>query len=336
MKHPFLILIYCLIALVSCQETNYSILKTSLKDIPNNHRSVELFPITEIYNPSDIYSIGDYIVVVNNNKKCNILYLYNRERMSFSRAFGLYGRAGNEYLFIDRSPKPNNDSTLFLYTDYINCSEFRINRDTIKEINKYRITNDISNNVIILNDSLVFNRTLQADHAFSIYNYRLRENQVSFGDFPDCPIKPKTDADRDNVCASSSVYNSDQRLLVTFYESLPLIRIFDMNAYKCLQEVELIDVHKQISSLDEYYDDKNVIYFSRPIATRDRIYVSLIDNQADLVPEQTSLLAMDWSGNITDKYTINKFCPIYTVSETGVFYGITFCDNNIMLCKIKL
>ena len=91
-----------------------------------------------------------------------------------------------------------------------------------------------------------------------------------------------------------------------------------------------------MSSLDEYYDDKNVIYFSRPIATRDRIYVSLIDNQADLVPEQTSLLAMDWSGNITDKYTINKFCPIYTVSETGVFYGITFCDNNIMLCKIKL
>lgn len=337
MKRQILFLIYCSIVLVSCRGVNdYPKLKISIKDIQDNCRSVEIYPIHEIYNPSDIYSIGDYIVVVNSNKQCNVLYLYSRDNMTFNRAFGLYGRANNEYLFIDRSPKANNDSTLFLYTNFLNCSEFRVDCDSIKEITKYRIVDDIRNNVIILNDSLVFNRALQSDYAFDIYNYKQRKNQRSFGEFPICPIKPNTDADRDNICVSSSVYSPDQGRLVSFYESLPLIRILDITTYKYIQEIELTDIHEQISSLNEYYEDKNIVYFSRPIATRNRMYVSLINNRANCIPKQTTLLEMDWAGNIKDKYVINKFCPIYTVSETGVFYGITFQNSDILLCKVKL
>ena len=333
----FLFLIYSLIVLVSCSEVNApSKLKLSIANIQEIGCSSVIYPINEIYNPSDIYSIGDYLVVVNNNKKCNVLYLYRRDNMMFDRTFGLYGRAGNEYLFTDRSPKINNDSTLYLYTNFVDCSEFQITSDSIREISKRRITDDIRNNVIILNDSLVFYRALQSDCAFTIYNYKQKRNMLSFGNFPISSIKYKNDADRDNICVSSSVYSPNRGRLVSFYESLPLVRIFDTNAYECIQEIELMDVQKQISSLDGYYEDKNIVYFSRPIVTSTRIYVSLINNCADFIPESTTLLGVDWTGNMVAKYVIDKFCPIYTVTETGEFYGITYHENSMMLCKAKL
>lgn len=332
-----LFLVYSSVILVACSEANEPPkLRISITDIQENYRSVGIYPINEIYNPSDIYSIGDYVVIVNNNKQCNVLYVYRRESMAFDRAFGLYGRAGNEYLFTDRSPKQNNDSTLYLYTNFVDCSEFRINSDSIREINRHRLTDDLRNNVIILNDSLVFYRALQSDSAFEIYDFKQKKNLLSFGDFPISSIKHDNEGDRDNICVSSSVYCPDLHRLFAFYESLPLIRIFDTKTYECIQEIELTGVRKQITSLDEYYEDKNVVYFSRPIATSTRIYVSLINDCADSIPEHTILLGVDWTGEIVEEYVINKFCPIYTVSEVGDFYGITFYEENMMLCKVKL
>lgn len=336
MIRQFLLLI-CFIILVSCQGVNeIPRQRIGLDGIRETCREGKIYPIKEIYNPSDIYSIGDHVVVVNNNRQCNVFYLYHRDNLMFDRAFGSYGRASNEFLFIDRSPRQNTDSTLFLYTNFVNCSEFRINGDTVQEINRLRITDDIRNNVILLNDTLVFYRALQSDCAFNIYNYKQKKNHLAFGDFPRCPIKYKTETDRDNICVSTSVYSPNRRRLLSFYESLPLIKIFNTNTYECIQEIELTNVRKQITSLQAYYDDENVVYFSRPVATKDRIYVSLINHRADFVPEHTVLLEVDWTGNIVEKYVIDKFCPIYTVTETGEFYGIALCDNATVLCKAEL
>ncbi len=330
-----LLYILLIVFLCACRDADRPRLEVSIEDIQGHCRQAELHPIEEIYNPSDIYAVGDYIVVVNSNKQCNLLYLYNRGDISFHGTFGLYGRANCEYMFADRSPKQNNDSTLFLYTDFACCSEFRFCKGTVKEVDRRRIIDDFSNNVIVLDDSLTLCRALRSDHAFDIYNYRRQKKELSFGDFPISPIRPRTDADRDNICLSVSVYSRERRRLAAFYESLPLIRFFDMDTYECVSETELVDVRKQTASLEEYYDDRNIVYFSRPVATQDRIYVSLINKRADCVPEQTVLLAMDWNGNFTGKYIVDRFCPVYTVSEDGVFYGIAF-DGGVSFCRTEL
>lgn len=337
MKSYFLLITECLLVLSSCNKaTQYSRIEFSIKTIPETHCVIDKHPINEIFNPADIYSVGDYILIVNSNRQCQVLYRYNSDDMTFDRSFGSYGRAGNEYLFIGQSPKQNNDSTLFLYTDIICCTELRIKHDTIQEISRIRITDDVSNNLLILNDTLAFYRALQSDKAFKIYNYKQRKHERSFGDFPSGSLKYKSDIDKDNICVSTSVYNQERHRLLSFYESFPLIRIFDMDKYNIIQETELTDIKGQISSLDKYYDDENTVYFLRPVATHDRVFVQLINAQANHIPEQTILLSVDWKGNITDKYILDTYCHIFTVSQTGTFFGIAFCDDSMVLCKAQL
>ena len=97
--------------------------------------------IKEIYYPYDIYSVGDDILVINKDKDNEVMYQYNSE-LSFKGAFFSYGRAGNEFTFVGRSLRDGTDSTLFLYTDWFNCTKFSLDDHGVIVADKFCILNN--------------------------------------------------------------------------------------------------------------------------------------------------------------------------------------------------
>ena len=52
------------------------------------------------------------------------------------------------------------------------------------------------------------------------------------------------------------------------------------------------------------------------IAGTDYIYVNYVNSTVtDDVPDNMVLLKMDWEGSVVGKYTLDRYCRMYTVSE---------------------
>lgn len=302
-----------------------------IKDVP-----VDTSVISELFVPSDIYSIGGDIVLVNGNKSRNVFYRYDTD-MRFLGSYLFYGNGRNEFNFISGSTQNGNDSTLCLYTDLFNCAEFLLSGDSIMVAKEYRILDGLQNNVIVLNDSLVFYRMLQGNYPFGVYNRNTGKHEKEFGNFPKSSIRPETEADRDNVCLSTSVYDRRGDMMFSFYETLPVVRIYDMSTYRLVKEIVISDAKEQIRSLDEYYDDRGVVYFFRPIFSGDMIYVAFINDSPDNgVPEDMELLTFDRNGAVVARYRLDRYCPVYTVTETGVLYGVALSGDEYVLCRADL
>ena len=336
MGEKLFFLLFCIFVALSCNRKDYEHIECSIKTMEDNIRVLDTSIIKEMYYPCDIYSVGDDILVINENKDKKIMYQYNLE-FSFKGAFFSYGRSGNEFTFIGRNLRDGTDSTLFLYTDWFNCTKFLLDDHGVRVAGKFRILNDAQNDVIILNDSLVFYRALQKNAPCHVYNYVSDELVCEFGEFPRSSIEPETDADRDNICLFNSVYDKINRLLVSFYESIPIIRIYDMVTYDLVREIQIVDGEKQTKSLDDYYEGEGIVYFLRPMIVGNNIYSLFLNTRSDdKFIEQTILIKMDLNGNIVSKYVLDRFCPIYTVSNDGIFYGISISNGEYVLCKTYL
>jgi hypothetical protein len=320
---------------LSCSRKGCEQVEYAIKAIESNDRVLDTCTIKEIYYPCDIYTLGNDILVINRDNNDKVIYRYDTE-MSFKEAFFSYGRAGNEFSFVGNYLKYGNDSTLYLYTNWFNCTEFSLDNNGITVTDNFHILNEVQNNVILLNDSLLFYRALLNDDPFHVYNYVTDEVVCGFGEFPGSSIIPETDADRDNICLCNSVYDVSGKKLVSFYESIPIIRIYDMETYDLIREIRIVDSEKQITSLDDYYEEEGFIYFLRPILIGKYIYSLYLNVKSNSNVEKTVLVKMDLNGNIITTFTLDRFCPVYTVSEDGMFYGISVLNDEYFFCKTKL
>lgn len=331
-----LLLLMCVIVCLSCGRKDYEHVECAIKTVNDHVRILDTRMIQEVYNPCDLYSVGDDILVINRDKSGKVIYRYH-SNMSFKEAYFSYGRASNEFSFIDSKLKRGSDSTLYLYTNWYYCTEFSIDERGITVTDNFPVLKDVQNNVILLNDSLVFYNALLKNCPFQVYNYVSDEVLCSFGDFPEAPIIPETDADRDNICQSSSVYDVNGRKLISFYESIPVIRIYDMVTYELIREIRIVDSEKQIASLDDYYDEKSIIYFLQPVLAGKYVYTIYLNTRSDdKFIEKTVLIKMDLDGNIVARFTLDRYCTIYTVSDDGMFYGISISGGEYFLCKTRL
>ena len=329
-------LFFCVFVCLSCSRKDYEHVECAIKTIKDNIRILDTNMIKEVFNPCDIYSVGDDILVINRDQNGKIIYRYDSE-MSFKEAFFSYGRAGNEFVFIDNCLKYGSDSTLYLYTNWFNCTEFSLDEHGIMVTDNFHILTEVQNNVILLNDSLLFYEALLNDDPFHVYNYVTNEVVCGFGEFPESSIIPETDADRDNICLCNSVYDGSGKKLVSFYESIPIIRIYDMETYDLIREIQIVDSEKQTTSLNDYYEEKGIIYFLRPMLVGEYIYTLYLNARSDSkFIEKTVLIKMDLNGNIIATFTLDRFCPIYTISDDGMFYGIAVSDGEYLFCKTKL
>lgn len=107
-----------------------------------------------------------------------------------------------------------------------------------------------------------------------------------------------------------------------------------MVTYDLVREIQIIDSEKQTASLDGYYEGEGVVYFLRPVITAKNIYSLFLNTRSDdEFIEQTILMKMDLNGNLVSKYVLDRFCPIYTVSNDGIFYGISMSMVSMFYVK---
>lgn len=293
--------------------------------------------LRELIVPSGIIAVGKDVVVVNSARdNADVLFRYDGD-LHFAGSFFAYGRAANEFVTVSGSPLQRKDSTLSLNTNLFDCTEFIVSDSEIRIGQKIRIVDEVRNNIIVLNDSLAVYRTRLEEYPYCIYNYRTQEVVSGFGDYPKSPIKYSNRNDRDNVCLSNMVYSESGNRLLAFYESLPLIRVYDATTYGPVKEITIDDALPQSSSLDGFYDWQSVIYFQNPVSASDRVYVSYINSSVpEDVPDGMVLLAMDCDGTVICKYTLDRFCGMYSVSDDGVFYGICTENGEYVLCRAVL
>lgn len=292
---------------------------------------LETRPTEEFFTPSDMYCVGDDIFIISQNRQGNILYRYG-SGLDFKGSYLHYGRSGSEFFFVDRSPCRQNDSTLFLYTDNVEKTELSIGPDTVTIASRRKIVPDLSNNVIELSPTRTFYRTLQEERPFCIYETSSGEKRY-FGKFPDSPISFQTDEDRDNVSLSVSVYCDSLGILMSFYESMPVIEVYDMGTCGKISETLLTGVRPQDATIDEFYEGDSVIYFMRPVVSGGKVYVQMVNATGNESLSGSVLLEVGWDGTVLNRYDLDRDCPIYTVSEDGVFYGLSIEDGNYLLCK---
>jgi len=329
-------LFFCFFLCLSCDRKDYEHVECAIKTLQDNVRVLDTNVVKEVYDPCDIYAVGDDFLVINRDQNANVIYRYDSV-MSFKDAFFSYGRAGNEFVFVDNCLKYGSDSTLYLYTNGFNCTEFLLDGHGITITDNFRILAEVQNNVILLNDSLLFYQVLQNDAPFHVYNYVTGEVVCEFGEFPESSIVPETDADRDNICLCNSVYDEGGKRLVSFYESIPIVRIYDMETYELVREIRIVDSEKHTTSLNDYYEEKGIIYFLRPMLVGEYVYALYLNARADSkFIEKTVLIKMDLNGNIIATFTLDRFCPIYTISDDEMFYGISISGGEYLFCKTKL
>lgn len=320
-----------IILAVSCSDKH--IVQVDYGALAEKKVQLEREELDEVFLPSDIYAAGQDVFIVNRDRNGNVLYRYRDSRNTGS--YLNYGRSGKEFIFVDRSPRDNTDSTLFLYTDYTECTELAIKEDTVEIVSQRRITDGLQNNVIVLDGSLVFYRALQESAPFCLYNTNSGEQRF-FGDFKDLPINVQTKDDRDNVSLSNSVYNDSLKVLMSFYESAPVIRIYDMAGCRLVSEIRLTGLREQTASVEDFYAGDSVIYFSRPVEACGRVFVQMVNATGNETPASTDILEVGWDGSILGKYSLDQDCISYTVSQRGDFYGISVSDGLFFLCTGKL
>lgn len=324
-------------SLSGCVDKDVEQQNVSIGQVPNIDIALDTAVIRELIVPSDIYDVGGDLVVVNSAKdKGKVLYRYGDD-LHFKDSFFSYGRADNEFTVVSGSLSQVNDSTLCLYTDLFDCTEFIVTDSGMTIGAERKILDDIWNNVVILNDSLVLYRTRMKEYPYYVYNYVRQEEVCGFGDYPKSSIKYKNRNDRDNICLSNMVYGKSADRLVAFYESIPVFRLYDAVSYSLLKEVRIEDAQRQTASLEDFYDWRSVFYFQKPIAGTDYIYVNYVNSTVtDDAPDNMVLLKMDWEGSVVGKYTLDRYCRMYTVSDDGVFYGISIENGEYVLCKAEL
>lgn len=319
----------------ACGIKNYEHLECGIESVKKSFRILDTVLIREVFDPSALYCVGENFWVVNRKQSGKVFYKYDSE-LSFHGSYFSYGRAGNEFVFVDNSLKDGCDTALYLYANWFDCTKFSFSERGIAVADNFRILPEIQNNVILLNDSLVFYRALLDDKQFHVYNYLEKEIVCKFGEFPEVPIKIGNDTDRDNVCLCNSVYAASEKKLVVFYESIPIIRLYDMNTHALVREIEIIDCEKQVVSVDDYYADENIIYFLMPMLQGNNIYVQYLNKGAAESVNETVLLKLDLNGNIVEKFVLNQYCPIYTITETGEFCGISILGGEYCFCRTRL
>lgn len=329
--------IILLILISSCAKNvsrDYS--NIDIETINYKNITTEKKVIDEIYDPYLLYVIGGNIVVVNRNRNLPVLYCYDTIALELKNTYGSYGRARNEFLQVDASPKANNDTTLCIYVNHHDCVELNISNNIISEESRISFTSDVENNAIIINDSLTFSVIRDNDSPFKLYNYKTRKLETCFGIFPKSKIHTQSIEDRDNVCNSSSVYNREHNVLFCIYESIPLIAIYDMKTLELKKTINLDGVKEQISSIDKFYEDESIIYLIKPVATSGGVYAVLVNDNGNIIPKGMNIIKFDWYGNVLQGYHFDCFCPIYTITEENVFYGLCYKEDNLYLCRTPL
>lgn len=157
-----------------------------------------------------------------------------------------------------------------------------------------------------------------------------------FGEFPQVDLDIDHIDDRDNWLVSTSVYSPFFNRLLVFYANAPIIGVYDMSSMELIRETVIKDANPQCSSLDDFYDNLNNVYFYKPVTTEECVYVAFVNGMENKEPSSLNLLVVNWDGVVSKSYNYDIFSSAYTVSADGCLYLVSQTEDGLLLHKAQL
>ena len=305
----------------------------SLKGI---HVALEGHLITELLQPFELFSVGNDVFVENFDKSDRFLYVYDAQDFSLKETFGTYGRAGNEYLEPGYLAGNVRDSVFYLNVDVDKCAKFVIRAGKTVELER---TVNHTEGVLTakrINDRQTLEANFIDKKPFRIFDSQEAKVKAQFGDFPDAGMKITAPEDAWNFFHCMPEISPDGKHMMVSYLSLPLIRLYSLDGLEETKRISFVNVVPQVKDIESFYERGWVAYFYRAVGTEKWYYVYFVNQREGDEPKGVSLLRFDWSGNLDSVFSIDHYCPFYTVTETDRFIGIGYEEDELYFYSAEL
>ena len=270
MKTNLLILLFSISLLISVGCSNdctHNRISLNLNDVKStNIKTTDSTVISELFTPYRIHIVGEYVVMLTlaQDGSENALYLYNKKSCDFLGSFISYGNANNEVFHLNSSYFYNtSDSTFLMNTNIFDESEYLIKNNAIEMINKKRITNQKSSNILKFGSDkhILINRENNSD---SEYILQTNTNDSTFtkkemGTYPNF-YNAKLDNSERFGLYNKWVTTTTKNSAYTFYTFIPLIRKYDSNLTLETEYILSDYVDYKIENIDTAKDVENVFF----------------------------------------------------------------------------
>lgn len=305
----------------------------SLKGI---HVALERHLISELLEPFELFSVGNEVIVENFDKNGRFLYVYDSQDFSLKETFGTYGRAGNEYLEPGYLAGMARDSVFYLNVDVDKCAKFVIREGKIVELERSVNRTEGVTTAKRINNRQTLEANFVGERPFCIFDSNDGETRKRFGEFPDAGMTITAPEDVWNFFHCMPEISPDGKHMMVSYLSLPLIRLYSLDGLEETKRMSFVNVEPQVKDIESFYERGRVAYFYRAVGTGKWYYVYFVNQRGGDEFKGVSLLRFDWSGNLDSVYSIDHYCPFYTVTETDQFIGIGYEEDELYFYSAEL
>lgn len=310
-----------------------------LDSIPKDIVKPLTYPMDEIQNPYAMRLYKQYLIFVNTIKSGDSpFYIYSADSLTFKKELGKFGRGPKEFYAINPFYWELTDSSFIINSNHFYRTEISLSQDSFTIINNDPISDRAMSNLLRLNDSLIVFETRSQEKEFAMYHTKTHTVLNYFSDFPKSTIHYTNMDDRDDLLEKNCIINRESQIIAAFYLREPLIRFYNFNC-QVIQEVKLKNKEQLHISLEEYYAEKENLYFSSPYPTSESMFVLFTNaNQEDSYHQQsTELQEWDWHGHLKRRFDIQAPVDLFCISEDGTtFYGLQTRDEEFIILKANL
>jgi hypothetical protein len=285
-----------------------------------------------MFNPLAMTILDDKLFVFDDVKE-DIIKAFSLPEIEFAFSYGNVGRGPNEFLKID-------NNYFMAYSNQIELLDFGVLKrlkiiddrmETFEAISLPRLKNPI-NRIQKLNDTIyVADNAMDENQEHILIDIGKNEIIKEFGDYPNDNLNVKDNIEKYQIYAKFVVSNVKQNKFAVFYQSFPILRIY--NKFGELQKNIYI---KDDNSIEYFAEnrDQNLIYFSFPYAAENFIYVMRVNKtevqiMEDLNNLKPEILVWNWDGNLVARYRLDKIISRFAVSEKyKTLYGTFMMKGN--------
>lgn len=336
MNKVFLFILF--LSLLSCKKDSKTVW-VDMDSLPIDVVKPFTYSMTEIQNPYAMRLYQQHLIFLNTIKSGDFpFYIYSADSLTFQNTLGRFGRGPKDFYAINTLYWESTDSSFVINTNHFYRTEISLSQDSFTILNNDPISDRAMHNLLRINDSLILFETNRQEKEFVLYHSKTHQILNYFGDFPNSTISYTNLDDRDDLLEKSCIINRDSQIVAVFYLREPLIRFYDFNC-QLIQEVKLKNREQAHISINEFYEEKENLFFLSPYSTSESIFVLFINANQNCTyhKQSTELQEWDWHGHLKRRFDIQASVDLFCISNDGTtFYGLQTRDEEFRILKANL
>jgi hypothetical protein len=319
--------------LISCSTNNIDCLIEYELNEPKTLNGKEINISNKLLRPKSMSIIDNKLLVFDDINE-GIFNIYDLANFKNNFTWGRKGNGPDEFQFIDDNYFRSFKNQLELIDNgklkVLTLEDSSFNVETLFHFDRSYNLNRLQK----VTDTIYFLDNNIEDDTYEHVMIDLNSSNIIkyFGSYPENHQSKLEPHIKYQVYQKFNVSNIKSGKFVTFYQFLPLIKIYSIHG-NIICKIMIKD--NESVKLDFVNLEKNSIQFVQPYATEDFIYVLKINmNEEKIFKEidniQPSLLKLNWDGVVLKHYKLDKFITRFAISENSELYATSMLNENII------